>query len=65
MLAASMHHALTNNPPPHYPNYPPVRVLNPDVSPELERILSLALMEEVSARYQTYTEIQRDLKKLL
>ncbi|HEY0755717.1 MAG TPA: protein kinase [Ktedonobacteraceae bacterium] len=65
MLAASMHHALTNNPPPHYPNFPPVRVLNPDVSTELERILSLALMEEVSARYQSYADIQRDLKKLL
>ncbi len=65
MLAASMHHALTNNPPPHYPAYPPVRVLNPDVSPELERILSLALMEDAASRYQSYAEIQRDLKKLL
>jgi len=65
MLAASMHHALTNNPPPHYPAYPPARVLNPDISIELERILSLALMEDVSARYQSYAEIQRDLKKLL
>ncbi|HEX7736916.1 MAG TPA: hypothetical protein VF458_18870, partial [Ktedonobacteraceae bacterium] len=64
-LAASMHHMLTNNPPPHYPTYPPVRVLNSDVSPELERILSLALMEDVSARYQSYADIQRDLKKLL
>lgn len=65
MLAASMHHALTNNPPPHYPAYPPVRVLNPDVSPELERILSLALMEDITARYQSYAEVQRDLKRLL
>ena len=65
MLAASMHHALTNNPPPHYPAYPPVRVLNPDISPELERILSLALMEDAATRYQSYAEIQRDLKKLL
>lgn len=65
MLAASMHHALTNNPPPHYPAYPAIRVLNPDISPELERILSLALMEEPGARYQNYTAMQRDLKKLL
>jgi serine/threonine protein kinase len=65
MLAASMHHALTNNPPPHYPAYPPVRVLNPDVSPDLERILSLGLMEDAAARYQSYTDISRDLKKLL
>lgn len=65
MLAASMHHALTNNPPPHYPAFPAVRVLNPDVSVELERILSLALMEDAATRYQSYAEIQRDLKKLL
>ncbi len=65
MLAASMHHALTNNPPPHYPAFPPVRVLNPNVSLELERILSLALMEDPASRYQSYSEIQRDLKKLL
>jgi serine/threonine protein kinase len=65
MLAATMHHALTNNPPPHYPAYPAVRVLNPAISPDLERILSLALMEDVAARYQNYTELQRDLKKLL
>jgi serine/threonine protein kinase len=65
MLAATMHHALTNNPPPHYPAYPPVRILNPEVSLELERILSLALMEDLAARYQSYTQMQRDLKKLL
>ncbi len=65
MLAASMHHALTNNPPPHYPAYPSVRVLNPNVSLELERILSLALMEDPATRYQSYAAMQRDLKKLL
>lgn len=65
MLAASLYHALTNNPPPHYPAYPPVRVLNPDISPQLERILSLALMEDAAARYQSYAALQRDLKKLL
>jgi eukaryotic-like serine/threonine-protein kinase len=65
MLAASMHHALTNNPPPHYPTYPPARTLNPDISPELERILSLALMEDAGMRYQSYGEMQRDLKRIL
>jgi serine/threonine protein kinase len=65
MLAATMHYALTNYPPPHYPSYPPVRVLNPDISPELEHILTLALMEEKSLRYQSYAEIQRDIKRLL
>ncbi|HLI71146.1 MAG TPA: protein kinase [Ktedonobacteraceae bacterium] len=65
MLAASMHHALTNHAPPHYPAYPAVRLLNPDISPELERILGLALMEDAAARYQSYDAMQRDLKKLL
>ncbi len=65
MLAASMHYALTNNAPPHYPAYPPVRLLNPDISLELERILSLALMEDPAARYQSYAAMQQDLKKLL
>lgn len=65
MLAASMHHALTNHPPPHYPAYPAVRTLNPAISPDLERVLSLALMEDATARYQSYSALQQDLKKLL
>ena len=65
MLAASMHHALTNYAPPHYPNFPLVRTLNPLVSPELESLLNRALMEEPSARYQSYAEMKRDLQKLL
>ena len=64
-LAASMHHALTNVAPPHYPSYPPVRMLNPDVSPALERILSRALIEESSARYQSYEALKRDIQHLL
>jgi serine/threonine protein kinase len=64
-LAASMHHALTNAAPPHYPAYPAVRVLNPAISPELERLLSRALVEEPGARYQSYAELKRDLQKLL
>ena len=65
MLAASMHHALTNYAPPHYPTFPAVRTLNPLISPELEAILTRALMEEREARYQSYAEMQRDVKKLL
>ena len=64
-LAASMHHALTNVAPPHYPSYPPVRMLNPDVSPALEGILSRALIEESSARYQSYEALKRDIQRLL
>ena len=65
MLAASMHHALTNVAPPHYPSFPPAHTLNPLISVELEAILSRALQEERQLRYQSYAEMQRDVKKLL
>ncbi len=65
LLAASMHYALTNHAPPHYPTFPPVRLLNPSVSQALEAILSRALLEDQLARYQSYQEVQRDIKKLL
>ncbi|GAC1652382.1 MAG: hypothetical protein NVS4B12_23800 [Ktedonobacteraceae bacterium] len=65
MLAATMHHALTNIAPPHYPTYPPVRMLNPGVSPELETILSRALLEEATLRYQSYEAMRRDVQKLM
>jgi len=63
-LAASMHHALTNVAPPHYPAYPPARQLNPNVSPALDAIISRALLEDPSARYQTYQSFKQDLYKL-
>jgi len=65
MLAATMHHALTNYAPPHYPVFPPARQLNPLISPELEAILNRALMEERSARYQSYADMKKDVQKLL
>ncbi len=65
MLAASMHHALTNIAPPHYPTYPPARMLNLNVSSGLEAILSRALMEESSLRYQRYEAMKRDVQRLL
>jgi serine/threonine protein kinase len=64
-LAACMHYALTNHAPPHYPAFPPVRLLNPAVSPALEAILARALIEDNAARYQSYAEIQRDIKRLI
>jgi serine/threonine protein kinase len=64
-LAASMHHALTAVAPPHYPSYPPVRLLNPNVSTELEAILSRALVEDAAARYQSYDALKRDVQRLL
>ncbi len=63
-LAATMHHASTNCDPPHYPAYPPVRMLNTAISPQFEAILSRALMEDSKERYQSYVEMQRDIKRL-
>lgn len=64
-LAATMHHAVTNVAPPHYPTYPPAHLFNPNISPAFEAILSRALLEESSARYQTYTALQKDVQQLL
>jgi serine/threonine protein kinase len=64
-LAACMHRAITNVAPPHYPSYPPVRLLNPAISPELEAILSRALTEDSNGRYQTYAAMKADIQKLL
>ena len=64
-LAATMHHALTNIAPPHYPAFPPVRMLNPSISPALETILSRALVEDVVVRYQNYESLKKDLQRLL
>ncbi|MEO6890708.1 MAG: hypothetical protein ABI456_14960, partial [Ktedonobacteraceae bacterium] len=65
MLAASMHHALSNYAPPHYPTFPPVRQLNPAASPALEAILTRALVEDAAGRYQSYADMQRELRRLL
>jgi serine/threonine protein kinase len=64
-LAASMHHALTNVAPPHYPTYPSVRLLNPTVSTAMESILSRALMEDAALRYQSYEAMKQDVQRLL
>lgn len=65
MLAASMHHALTNFPPPHYPEFPPISSLNPTITPAFEMVLSRALKEKPEERYQSYIEMQKDAIGLL
>jgi serine/threonine protein kinase len=64
-LAASMYHALSNVAPPHYPSYPPIRLLNPSVSPTLEKILIRALDEDRNRRFQSYKEMQQEVQRLL
>ena len=64
-LTACMHYVLTNHAPPHYPAFPPVRLLNPAVSPAFELIISRALMEEARDRYQSFAELQGDIRRLM
>ncbi|WP_111319138.1 protein kinase domain-containing protein [Thermosporothrix hazakensis] len=64
-LAATMHHAVTNIAPPHYPTYPPARILNKAISPAFEAILSKALAEDPGVRYQTYEQLKASLQALV
>src|SRR5260221_4655383 len=53
-LGATLHHVLTNRDPRNEPPfaYPPVRALNPRLSPETERVLDHALKVDINQRYQ-------------
>jgi len=66
-LAATLHHMLTNRDPGEYApfQFPPVRTLNPQISPELEQILSKALKTNAGERYQTPQEMRQDMEALL
>jgi len=46
------------------PVFPPIRTLNPAVSPPLEAILARALNLTIDKRYQSPEEMRRDLEKL-
>lgn len=66
-LAATMHHLVTNRDPAEYPpfQFPPVRTLNPKLSPQLERILLKALKTNADERYQSALAMRQDLEELL
>jgi eukaryotic-like serine/threonine-protein kinase len=66
-LAATLHHLLTNRDPRDYPpfNYPPVRSLNPQLSPQIERVLEHALKINVNERYQNATAMIHDIDEIL
>jgi serine/threonine protein kinase len=42
----------------------PVRQIVPDIEPEIEPILDRALQKDVNARYQSLTDMQRDIARL-
>jgi serine/threonine protein kinase len=65
-LAATLHHLVTNRDPGEYApfQFPPVRTLNPRLSPRLEQNLLKALKTNADERYQTAQEMRADLESL-
>ena len=66
-LAATMHHLLTNRDPRNETPfaYPPVRSLNPSLSPDIERVLNRALALDPNQRYQTAAAMRRMVDAIL
>lgn len=66
-LAATLHHLVTNRDPGEYApfQFPPIRSLNPLLSPQLEQILIKALKTNASERYQTPQEMRQALEELV
>src|SRR5213082_2949818 len=66
-LAATLHHLLTNRDPRDHPSftYPPVRTLNPQLSPEIEKVLNRALINDINQRYQSAAAMRKDIDDIL
>src|SRR6266496_847860 len=66
-LSATLHHVVTNRDPRNYPpfSYPPVRLLNAQISPETEQVLSRELTNDVNQRYQSAAAMKRDVDDIL
>jgi serine/threonine protein kinase/ABC-type branched-subunit amino acid transport system substrate-binding protein len=66
-LAATIHHLLTNRDPRNHPpfTYPPVRAQNPQLSPELERVLTRALTNDINQRYQSAVAMKQEIDDIL
>src|SRR5438270_11201318 len=66
-LAATLHHLLTNRDPRNHPpfTYPPVRALNPQLSPEIEKVLARALINDINQRYQSAAAMKKDIDDIL
>src|SRR6266536_914998 len=66
-LAATLHHLLTNRDPRNHPpfTYPLVRLLNAQISPDIERVLTRALTNDINQRYQSAAAMKRDIDDIL
>src|SRR5215467_3438348 len=66
-LGATLHHLLTNRDPRNYApfSFPPVRTLNPQLSPEIERVLDHALKVDIKQRYQNAAAMKQDIDEFL
>ena len=66
-LGATLHHLLTNRDPRDYPpfQYPPARSLNPQLSPEVEQLLTKATSNDITQRYQSAVAMKRDVDTIL
>ncbi|GER88335.1 hypothetical protein KDW_24970 [Dictyobacter vulcani] len=66
-LAATLHHILTNRDPRNYPPfyYSAARSLNPQLSPEIEGILTKALNNDINQRFQSATTMKQEIDTLL
>lgn len=66
-LAATLHHLLTNRDPRNHPpfSYPPVRALNPQLSPDIEKVLTKALNNDINSRYQSAAAMKSAIDDIL
>src|SRR5712692_1482350 len=66
-LGATLHYLLTNRDPRNHPPfvYSPVRSLNPQLSPETERVLNRALVSDINQRYQSAAAMKQDIYNIL
>lgn len=66
-LGATLHHLLTNRDPRNFApfSYPPVRSINPQLSPEIEQVLIRALKNDKDERYQSADAMKQDIDTIL
>lgn len=66
-LGATLHHLLTNRDPRNYPpfNYPPARMFNAQLSPEVELLLTRALNNDRDQRYQSAAAMKQEIDEIL